>query len=133
MIVGFVNMSTETPISESPSQPICVGAGAFSDMEPGQPVVINAEEEVGEDILRGSGFDAHLGCFLLFRVEVPADLSTYTLTLVGHPPLTLERGLLEEFGWQIDLWTDGAHMQADCGEPEEGASEMTCLLLEPHG
>lgn len=134
-IVGFVNLSSETSTGPpaSPSQPVCVGAGAFADIRPGGLVVVTDEngQAVGEDILRGSAYDGHIGCSLWFGVDVPPDLTAYSITLADHPPIAFERDMLADFGWQIDLWTDPVHMQANCVELEEGAEPITCELVEP--
>ncbi len=134
-IVGFVILGEETSSGppDSPDQPVCVGAGAFADIRPGQPVVATDEagQVVGESILRGSAYDGPIGCSLWFGIDVPPDLTGYLLSIADHPPLGVERAMLEEFGWQIDLWGDPSSMEANCVQPEEEAEPMTCLLLPP--
>lgn len=133
-IVGLVNMSAETSSGapDSPSQPVCVGAAEFADIQPGAVVVVTDQngQAVGESILRGSVYDGHIGCSLWFGVEVPVDLAAYSMVVAGHPPVSFDAAVLEEHGWQIDLWTDPLHMETNCGEVEPGSESMTCLLIE---
>lgn len=132
-IVGFVSLGAETSTGPpaSPSQPVCVGVGEFSDIQPGAVVkVLDIEgNEIGESVMRGSAYDGHHGCSLWFGVDVPTDLLDYQLAVAGHNPNHVDRATLDQFGWTINLWSDQPSMFANCEELEPDADPMTCLLL----
>lgn len=131
-IVGFVNLGgdTSTGAPDSPSQPVCVGKGGFADVVPGAGVTVEVEgERSAEGVLRGSAFDGHIGCSLWFGLDVPAA-DVYAVTIADHPPVILDRGLLDQFGWLVDIWADPTHMQANCVEIEPEAAAMSCVPIE---
>jgi hypothetical protein len=134
-LVGFVNVdsSQSTGGPPSPTQPLCVGVGQFGTIRPGEPILITSPDgfAIGETILHGAAFDAHLGCIYWFGVEVPADLGEYRVGVAGMGTVAFGSSLLNEHSWIVNLWTDQIHMQANCLDLEPDAEPMTCVLLEP--
>lgn len=133
-IVGFVNLAGETSSGApaSPSQPVCVGAGAFSDIEPGTEVIIYELDgtPVGETILRGSAFDGHTGCALWFGVDVPTDAPGHVVRIGDHESPEIDSATLGEFGWILNFWSSQNSMIANCIELEAESEPMTCILLD---
>lgn len=130
----FVSLAGETSTGppSSPEQPVCVGAGAFSDIEPGANVTVEDREgsPVGESILRGSGFDGHMGCGLWSGVDVPVSVDGYAILVADHPPVVIDSPTLDEYGWIVTLWSDPRSMRANCVELEPDAEPMTCIPLD---
>lgn len=132
-IVGFIHLAGEhnSGPPQSPTQPVCTGAGRFDHVHPAQSVTVVDEslEIIGVDILRGSTYDRLIGCTLWFGVDVPPDLNVYLLHIAGRPSITLQRSLLDESGWWVNLWSNPDTMTANCVQVES-VDPMTCILLE---
>lgn len=134
-LVGFVNVDSSQSTGSPPSsaQPLCVGVGQFGTIRPGERIRITSPDGfvVGETILHGAAFDAHLGCIYWFGVEVPADLGEYRVGVAGMGPVAFGSSVLDEHSWLVNLWTEPIHMQANCLDLEPESEPMTCVLLEP--
>lgn len=134
-LVGFVNVDPSQSTGSPPSsaQPFCVGVGQFGTIRPGERILITSPDGfvVGETILHGAAFDAHLGCIYWFGIEVPADLGEYRVGVAGMGPVAFGSSVLDEHSWLVNLWTEPIHMQANCLDLEPESEPMTCVLLEP--
>ena len=135
-IAVFVSLGGETSTGppSSPEQPVCVGAGAFSDIQPGASVTVEDLDgnPVGESILRGSGFDGHMGCGLWSGIDVPVTSDGYTLQVADRHPVVIDSHTLNQYDWIVTLWSDPRSMQANCVEldADPEAEPMTCILLD---
>jgi hypothetical protein len=135
-IAVFVSLGGETNSGapSSPEQPVCVGAGAFSDIQPGADVNVEDLEgsSVGKSILRGSAFDGHIGCGLWSGVDVPVTMDGYAIQVADHRPVVIDTLTLDQYGWIVNLWSNPISMQANCVELDldSDSEPMTCILLD---
>ena len=131
-IVGFIHLTESDrtwPLNET--QPYCAGAGAFEEMVPGALVSVQGDlvsEPAGLATLRGSVYDAHMGCSMWFGAEV-ADADSYIITVGGHTA-TYSASQLSATGWTVELWSSADVLESFCEEDFNAETCSRSMVLE---
>lgn len=113
-LVGFVHLTGDTssgvPLADS--QPFCTGFGTFADIVPGAVVEVYGErgDPAGQGVLRGSAFDAHVGCVLWFGVDI-TESDSYLLRIGRHETDPFDASWLDE---GVALWSSPESLEANC-------------------